>query len=216
MYIPSLPGYGQSSRPDWLMGIRDMAAWTTWFVRDYGIRVPLSVVGFSIGGWIAAEIAVVNPHIFDKMVLLGAMGLKPENGEIFDYFMNSGKEAFIRSFHNPEQAPEFAEYYGEDWSAEEAEQVEVNREMTSRLTWRPYMHSLTLAGLLKGVATPTLLVWGQEDLIAPLSCCEQYQRAIPGATSKIIDDCGHLPEMEKPEEFAEAVGAFLAAKEKPN
>ena len=51
LYIPSLPGYGQSSRPDWLMGIRDMAAWTTWFVRDYGIRVPLNVVGFSIGGW---------------------------------------------------------------------------------------------------------------------------------------------------------------------
>jgi pimeloyl-ACP methyl ester carboxylesterase len=73
------------------------------------------------------------------------------------------------------------------------------------------MHSLTLAPLLGGVATPTLIVWGADDAIAPTNCGELYRRAIPGARLVIVEECGHMPEMEKPAEFVSAVLDFLGA-----
>jgi pimeloyl-ACP methyl ester carboxylesterase len=209
VYVPSLPGFGQSARPDWIISIRDLAAWVTWFTRDLKLLKPLNVIGFSMGGWIAAEIATVNAAIFKKMVLVGAAGLKPEEGQVWDYFVNSGKEAFEAAFYDPAQSPEYAQYYDKVWTPEEAEQVEINREMAARLLWKPYMRSHTLSALLRGVATPTLIVWGREDRIIPLDACQLYQRAIKGATAEILDRCGHMPEMEQPDAFVKAVLDFL-------
>ena len=209
VYVPSLPGFGQSSRPDWILDVRDLATWVTWFIRDVNLPVPINVMGFSLGGWVAAEIATMNSAIFRKMVLVAPAGIKPAEGEIFDYFMTSAKEAFLRSVRDANEVPEFERYYGKDWSSEEADQIELNREMACRLTWRPYMYRHTLPALLRGVSTPTLLVWGRDDNIVPLNCCEQYQRAIPGAQVRIIDNCGHLPEMERLEEFVALSTDFL-------
>lgn len=208
VYVPSLPGFGASSMPEWMMSVRDLSAWVNWFVRDYGLPTPLHVVGFSLGGWAAAELAAANGAIFSKMVLVGAAGVKPREGEIWDYFLNSPKEAFERSFHDL-ASPEYRKHFGRDRTPEEAEQVEANREATIRYVWRPYMHSLTLPGLLPAIATPTLLVWGRQDAIVPMSSCEIYRESIPDARVAVLEDCGHMPEMEKPEEFAEAVVEFL-------
>ncbi len=206
--VPSLPGFGTSSFPDWLMSVRDLSAWVNWFVRESGLATPLKVVGFSMGGWIAAEMATVNSAIFSKMVLVGAGGIRPREGEIWDYFLNSAKDAFQTSFRDHESA-QYLKYYGRDWTPDEAEQVETNREAAIRYLWRPYMHSVTLPDLLPAIATPTLLVWGRQDGIVPISSCEVYAQGIPNARVAVIEDCGHMPEMEKPEEFAKTVIEFL-------
>jgi pimeloyl-ACP methyl ester carboxylesterase len=207
--VPSLPGYGQSVRPDWIMGVHDLAAWVTWFARDVGLHAPVNVIGSSLGGWIAAEIATVAPQFFKKLVLVGAMGIKPEEGQIFDYFLEGGLTGLRRAFYRPEQSAEFRRHWGEEWSAETADLVEQHREMTCRVAWKPYMHSLSLRHLLPGVRTPTLLVWGREDMITPVNCGEIYRHAIPGAQLAVIENCGHLPEMEQPAEFASLVHDFL-------
>jgi pimeloyl-ACP methyl ester carboxylesterase len=207
--VPSLPGYGQSSRPDWIMGVHDLAAWVTWFARDLDLRTPVNVIGCSLGGWIAAEIATVAPQFFNKLVLVGAMGIKPDKGEIFDYFLDSGRTGLRRAFHQPDESAEFMRYWGREWTPEEADLVEQHREMTCRITWKPYMHSLTLRHLLGGVRTPTLLIWGRDDGITPFNCGEIYARAIPGARLATIPNCGHMPEMEKPADFVELVVGFL-------
>jgi pimeloyl-ACP methyl ester carboxylesterase len=209
VYVPSLPGFGQSARVDWISSIRDVAAWVAWFVRDLQLPQPLPVIGFSMGGWVAAEIATVNAAIFTRMVLVAPAGVKPEAGEIWDYFAHSGREAFEQAFYNPAQAPEYAQYYGREWTPEEEGQVESNREMAARLLWKPYMRSHTLRALLRGIATPTLLVWGREDKIIPYSVSQLYQQAIPGATVRLLEACGHMPEMEQPGEFTRAVVDFL-------
>ena len=208
--VPSLPGYGQSSRPDWVMGVHDLAAWVTWFARDLDLRTPVNVIGCSLGGWVAAEIATVAPQFFNKMVLVGAMGIKPEQGEIFDYFLESGLTGLRRAFHRPEQSSEFMRYWGKEWTPEETDLVEQHREMTCRIAWKPYMHSLTLRHLLPGVSTPTLLVWGGEDAITPIESGEIYKSAIPRSRLVVIENCGHMPEMEKPTEFAGLIQNFLA------
>lgn len=209
--VPSLPGYGRSTRPDWIMSVHDLAAWVTWFARDYDLPTPLNVIGCSLGGWAAAEIATVAPQFFNKMILVGAMGLKPERGEIFDYFLEAGPTGLRRAFRRPEQSAEFMRFWGRELPPEAADLVEQHREMTCRIAWKPYMHSLTLRHLLPGVRTPTLLVWGRQDAITPVECGEIYRRAIPGSRLAIMEDCGHMPEMEKPEEFAHLVRDFLAA-----
>lgn len=209
VYVPSLPGFGRSERPDWILGVRDLAAWVTWFVRDLGLPQPLPVIGSSLGGWIAAEIATANATLFSKLVLVGAAGLKPDDAQVWDYFMHSNKEAFAQSFHDPATAAEYARFYGEAWSREDELQAETNREMAARVLWKPYMRSHTLAGLLGGIVTPTLVVWGRQDAIIPVSAGERYVRAIPGATAHVLDRCGHLAEMEQPEAFTRAVRHFL-------
>jgi pimeloyl-ACP methyl ester carboxylesterase len=208
--VPSLPGYGRSARPDWIMGVHDLAAWVTWLVRDIDLRTPVNVIGCSLGGWVAAEIATVAPQFLNKLVLVGAMGIKPEDGEIFDYFLEGGLTGLRRAYHQPEQSAEFMRYWGNEWTPEEADLVEQHREMTCRIAWKPYMHSLTLRHLLLGVVTPTLLVWGREDAITPVECGEIYQRAVPRSRLTVIENCGHMPEMEQPAEFARLVENFLA------
>ncbi len=209
LIVPSLPGYGRSTRPDWIMSVHDLAAWVTWFARDLYLHEPVNVIGSSLGGWVAAEIATVAPQFFNKLVLVGAMGIKPEKGEIFDYFLNSGLAGLRRAFHRPDQSAEFMRYWGREWTPEEADLVEQHREITCRIAWKPYMHSLTLRHLLPGVRTPTLVVWGGNDAITPINSGEIYARAIPGARLATIADCGHMPEMEKPADFVELVRDFL-------
>ncbi len=209
--VPSLPGYGRTTRPDWIMGVHDLAAWVTWLARDLDVRTPVNVIGCSLGGWVAANIATVAPQFIDKMVLVGAMGLKPDTGEIFDYFLDSGLTGLRRAFHRPDESAEFKRCWGREWTPDEADRVEQHREMTCRIAWKPYMHSLTLRHLLPGVRTPTLLVWGRDDAIVPLNSGEIYAQAIPRARLVAIPNCGHMPEMEKPAEFAELVRNFLGA-----
>jgi pimeloyl-ACP methyl ester carboxylesterase len=212
VYVPSLPGFGQSARPAFILSVRDLAAWVTWFVRDLKLAPPLPVIGFSLGGWVAAEIATVNAGLFSKMVLVGAAGLQPDDGQVWDYFLHSNREAFTQAFWDPQNAPEYARYYGDGWTREDEAQAEWNREMTARLLWKPYMRSHTLAALLPGIRTPTLVVWGREDAIIPLNVCERYVRVIPGATAHVLDRCGHVPEMERPDEFVGVVRDFLVSR----
>ncbi len=207
--VPSLPGYGRSARPDWIMGVHDLAAWVTWLARELDLRSPVNLVGSSLGGWVAAEIAAVAPQFMAKLVLVGAMGVKPDQGEIFDYFLESGPTGLRRAFHRPDQSAEFKRYWGRELSPEEADLVEQHREMTCRVAWKPYMHSLTLRHLLPGVRTPTLVVWGAEDKVVPPNSGEIYARAIPHARLVTLPGCGHLPEMEKPAEFARLVREFV-------
>jgi pimeloyl-ACP methyl ester carboxylesterase len=208
--VPSLPGFGGSARPEWIVSVRDLAAWVTWFVRDLKLPQPLPVVGCSLGGWVAAEIATMNAAIFTRMVLVAPAGVPPQDGHVWDYFVHGSREAFAQAFHEPTKSPEYARYYGDAWTPEHEAEAERNREMTARLTWKPYMRSHTLPALLRGVATPTLLVWGREDAIIPLDVCRRYAEAIPGATARVLERCGHMPEMEQPEAFVQVVRDFLA------
>jgi pimeloyl-ACP methyl ester carboxylesterase len=93
--------------------------------------------------------------------------------------------------------------------AEEAVQWS-NREMASRLCWKPYMHNPKLPEYLRLVQVPTLIVWGRQDRIVPLACGEVYQEVLQGSTLHVIDQCGHVPHREKTQEFLEVTVRFLS------
>ncbi len=209
VYLPSHPGFGKSGRPDWIESVTDLASFYTWFQEEQGLE-GVRCIGFSMGGWMAAEMAATCRHAFSKMMLVGAAGIKPSQGEIADIFIIAPAQVAGLSFHDPAQAPEYDEIYGGTPTPEQAALAERDREMAVRVCWKPYMHDPRLPLLLERVTVPTRVLWGRQDKLVPLECGEQYQQAIRGADLVVIDDCGHSPQIEKPQEFVAAALEFLA------
>jgi len=79
------PGFGRTARLDWITSVRDLASFYQRIVREQKLA-PIDVIGFSLGGWIAAEMAVNNPAHFRRMVLVAPFGIRPPRGEIFDLY----------------------------------------------------------------------------------------------------------------------------------
>ena len=95
--IPHHPGWGKSERPQWLRSVRDIAAMHEWLLADLGVS-DVSLVGLGFGGWVAAEMASLSPATFRRLVLVGAMGIKPPEGDILD-------QAIISYLDYPQAGP---------------------------------------------------------------------------------------------------------------
>ena len=208
VYATSHPGFGRTPRPEWIGHVPDMTVFYLWLLDTLGLdRVHL--VGHSFGGWLAADIATTCPHVVHRLVLVDAVGLKPQHSDILDVFIITPEEIQAKAFYKPEQVPEWERLYGSDPTPEAAERAEDALETLVRLCWKPYMHDPRLPALLPRLTCPTLIVWGREDAIVPLECGELYQQAIANAQLIVIDECGHSPQIEKPQAFADAVLPFL-------
>ena len=203
---PSHPGYDRSSRPDWMRSVRDVAVVYQWLLGERDLARDLTVVGLGFGGWIAAEMATMAPRAFKRLVLVGAMGLKPERGEIADQALVSYIDYVRRGFADQRA---FDRLFGAEPATAQLEQWDLNREMTFRIAWKPYMYNPTLPHLLGGVATPALIVWGRDDRIVPLECAERYQKALPHARLEIVENAGHFLDMEQPDVLAQLVARFV-------
>ena len=171
----------------------------------------MSLVGHFLGGWIAAEMATMSPGVLDKLILVDAAGVRPEVGEIADIFLLGEDETTRLAFHDPASVTGYAELFEREPSPEERETRVRNREMTTRLCWKPYMYDRSLVWLLQRVNAPTLVVWGSEDKIIPMDAGRRIHEAIPGSHLEIIPNCGHLPHVEKADEFTGLLVEHLSA-----
>jgi len=208
--LPSHPGYDKSERPAWMRSVRDAAVvYQSLLARIEATRGgDVSVVGPGFGGWIAAEMATMSPRAFRRLVLVNAMGIKPEQGQIAEQALLSYIDYVRLGFAD---AGAFARVYGAEPPTATLEQWDLNREMTFRIAWKPYMYNPTLPHLLGGVTTPALVVWGRDDRIVPLECGERFAKALPHARLEIVERAGHFVDMEQPDELARLVGAFVRA-----
>jgi len=202
--VPHHPGYGKSERPQWLRSVRDVAVIYQSLLAELSVERP-SLLGLGFGGWIAAEMATMAPRDFHRVVLVGAMGLKPSDGDILDQAIVSYLDYARAGFHD--QAA-FAKVYG-DVSTEQLVEWDLCREMCFRIAWKPYMYSQTLPHLLAGVRSPALVVWGDDDKVVPRSAGERYAALLPKARFEIVRDAGHCVEMEQPAELVGLVSSFI-------
>ncbi len=210
LIIPLQPGFGKTPRVDWIMSYRDLGGFYARILRETGLA-PIDVIGFSAGGFIAAEMAASDPGMFSHMILVAPMGLKPTEGEIFDFLAVTIRSALLQSVADS-NIPEFGQIYGGEMSPEQFELFEDARAETARLGWEPFMYNPSLSYLLEGAThLPTQLIWGQEDAVVPKGCIEAYQKAIPSAKVVEISGVGHRPEIENSAAFIKAVQAFLAS-----
>ncbi|ETW98976.1 MAG: hypothetical protein ETSY1_16665, partial [Candidatus Entotheonella factor] len=157
VYAPSHPGYGASERPDWLDTMTDMAHFYQAFIDALGCN-QLAILGTSMGGWLAAEIAAMSPERLSRMVLVDAVGIKPEVGEIAEILMCSREHAASLRFYDTSQVPDYETLFNRELTPEERDAQYGNQEMATRLCWRPYMHNPKLPHYLRRVQTPTLVV----------------------------------------------------------
>ena len=202
--IPHHPGYGRSERPPWLRSVRDVAVIYQALLAELGITGP-SLLGLGFGGWIAAEMATMAPRDLRRLVLVGAMGLKPPAGDILDQALLSYIDYVRAGFHD---AHAFERIFG-SVTTDQLVEWDLCREMSFRIAWKPYMYSQTLPHLLGAVGAPALVVWGDDDKIVPRSAGERYRDQLPQARLEIVPACGHYVEMERPDALLALLDAFL-------
>ena len=199
--VPEHPGYGGSDTPDWLDNVGDLA----YFYLDLIAALKLSgvhLVGTSLGGWIAAEIAVRNCSPLRTLTLSAAVGINVKGVPKGDLFMWS-REQLIRNLYHDQKLAEGA--LAQPVTDDALMTYAKNQLASAKLGWSPRLYNPHLYKWLHRISVPTLLVWGDDDRLVPLPHGEAYARLIPGAELRVIKDCGHVPHVERADAFVAAV-----------
>jgi len=205
--VPDHPGFRSSDNPDWLKGIGDAA----YFYLDFLERLDLAgvhLVGSSLGGWIAAEVAVRNCDRIATVSLIAPFGVRRKGHPFGDIFMWTPEENLQHRFFDPGLAERFLAA-ARALPADEATMQLKDRYATARLCWHPRFHNPELERWLHRIAKPTHLVWGDSDRVVPLTVAESWRASLPQARLSVIERCGHLPHVEQPRAVAEAIRSFI-------
>jgi pimeloyl-ACP methyl ester carboxylesterase len=172
--------------------------------RQLNIERPV-LVGHSLGGWMAAEFASTYPDRLASLVLVNAAGFPfDESDNVPDFFAaaaRGGVEFAQLVFHKMDVA---AQFFPAKPTPEEILQTFRHLTSTARIAWHVWFDD-KMPQRLKRLMCPTLALWGAHDRIFPASLGGKYADAIPNATFKVFDDCGHMVPFESPQAFVEAI-----------
>jgi pimeloyl-ACP methyl ester carboxylesterase len=207
LIAPVHPGHGGSPAAEWIEDVSDLA----FHYLDLldALELPrVHLVGASLGGWIAAEIAVMASHRLASLVLIDPVGIKVD-GWIYPFIFGMDLPQVVATvFHRPEAALALAP---RDQSVDTLVELYRQNAAMARVAWNPYLYDPRLKRRLGRIATPTLLVWGEHDQLAPLACAEVWRKEIPGARLITFAHSGHVPHLEEPAAVAAAVAEFCGA-----
>lgn len=210
---PDQVGFGKSDKPLLKYRVGTYADFLDKFMSELKIE-KASLVGNSMGGWVAGLMAVKYPNRVEKIVLAGAAGIIPANVNTDTiYQLNNSTRDEIRAnlkliFANP---------------LLQNNEALVDQFMTARITANDgyTINSLIesirrredfLNDRLGEIKKPTLIIWGKQDGLLPVSDATVFNKGIAGSQLIIFDNCGHVPQFEKAAEFNKAVLEFLGAK----
>ena len=204
--VPEHPGFGRSDTPEWLDSIHDVALFYLEFLAAEKLTA-VHLMGGSLGGWIAAEMAMLDASRLRTLTLVGPAGIHVPGVRKPDYFLWSAEELSRRLFHDKAMGDEAAKRAvdpaGDDIYMKNAYTV-------ARLAWHPRFYDPLLMKWLKRVKLPTLVVWGHDDQVLPVALAQGFVERLPQAEIEIVPDCGHLPQIEKKDIFVERVTRFIA------
>jgi pimeloyl-ACP methyl ester carboxylesterase len=204
---PDLPGFSRSDFPEWLDGIDDLVYFCLDLMEDLAFET-YALVGGSLGGWIAAEIAVHHPERIRSVVLLAPLGLELRGLSYTDLFTLNPVQAAEASFSDPAKGRASVPAAGDGDALVEAYR---NRTAFARLAWTSCFANPKLAGRLRRVKAPSLLVWGDDDRIVPTPYTNRWAELIPHAQLKTVGACGHAIVAEQPQAAATLVSEFCHA-----
>ncbi|HEY3920431.1 MAG TPA: alpha/beta hydrolase [Stellaceae bacterium] len=202
---PEHPGFGRSQIPDWMMGVSDLAFFYLDFLEKLDLR-NVHLVGHSLGGWTAAEIAIRNTSRLKSLGLLAPAGVRSPDVPFGDIFLWSPEEHARRMFYDKR----FAEERLQQLKTMDQDIWLQNRAAAARLAWNPRLNNPQLPYWLHRIDVPVLFVWGTSDEICPFACADLYKKPIRNATLEAMADTGHALHTEKPKEVAAKLTAFIA------
>ncbi len=207
LLAPDLLGFGQSDRPDWLDDVQDFVVHYLDLLDALGVE-RVHLVGLSLGGWIAAELAVWASDRLTSLTLIDAAGLYLPGHEAPDLFTLSHEQTIRLLVADPAVAERLL-------AVPETPELTAQRlkgQVTlARVSWNPYLYSPKLMQRLHRIRAPALIVWGERDRLFPVAMGEAWAAAIAGARLAVVPGAGHLPPIEQPERTADLVADFVAS-----
>lgn len=203
--VPEHPGFGQSDEPEWLENIHDLAYFYLDFLRHLDLAQVL-LVGSSIGGWLALEIAVRDCSRLKSIVAVGPSGIAaPEGLQPADIFLWSPEDTARNLFHD---AAFTEKMLAQPMTPEALDLSLKNRHAVARLAWEPRLHDPFLHKWLHRIDVPVKIIWGRQDRVLAVGFLDSYKKFLPKAEFEIFDNCGHLPQVEKAGQFCDSVIRF--------
>jgi pimeloyl-ACP methyl ester carboxylesterase len=202
---PVHPGFNGTPRPDRLDSPRGLAAVYAELLSALDLH-DVTVVGNSIGGWIAAELAVLGSDRVSSLVLVDAVGIDVPGHPLADFFSLTPAEVAQRSYYDPAT-------FGVDPSAlpPAAQAAMAGNRATLAAYTAAGMTDPTLVPRLGAVTAPCLVAWGEADRIGDPDYGRAFAAAIPGAEFRLLEKSGHMPQIETPGALAEVAWSFAAA-----
>ncbi len=187
--IPHHPGYGDSGDLDGLHDIHDLVLHYVELFDQLGLTADVNLVGFSLGGLIAARFAIEQKHRLRRLVLVAPTGLRVPGVAVDDLFRIPPEELPGRLVHRMETLlPYLPSDPGDvDFTVDRYREIRT----TAIMLWeQPY--DRVLPRWLGRVDIPTLVVWGDEDRLLPVDLAEGWAALLPRSTVACFPDAGHL------------------------
>ena len=202
---PTHPGFAGTRIPEHFNRVDDLVFLYLDLLDELDLK-DVVLMGFSMGGWVAAELATMTTERLSKLILVDAVGVKVggrEDRDIADVFGLPPEQLAKKMFHDPSRAP--------DINALTPEQLEIvagNRMALGVYTWDPFMHNPKLPRRLHRIDVPTHFIWGASDGVVTVDYGRAFCKMISGATMTVIEKAGHSPQSEQPGAFVDAVFSF--------
>lgn len=203
--MPDHPGFGLSEDSKQTTTISDLAYHYLDFIDSYGLT-DIHLVGHSMGGWIAAEIAIRSEALLKSLTLICSAGIHVKGVPKGDLFLWSPEETARNLFVKQEAVEEMLNYKP---SSEELETMIRNRVSAAKYAWHPRFYNPDLSKWLHRISIPTLIVWGDQDKIFPVEYAAAFKSFITHAEVEVIADCGHVPHVDRPDVFYPCFRSFL-------
>ena len=198
---PTHPGFGGTPRPEALHTVAGLAGLYVALLDQLGLD-DVTVVGNSIGGWIAAEMALLASPRVSGIILVNGVGIQVPDHPIADFFSLTMDQVTQLSYHDPDR------FRIDPATLPPAAQAGMagNRATLAAYTGTA-MSDPTLAGRLSVVETPTWVLWGDSDQIVDPDYGRAFAAAIPSARFQLLTDTGHMPQLETPDQLLQAIWA---------
>jgi 2-hydroxy-6-oxonona-2,4-dienedioate hydrolase len=210
--VPDQIGFGQSDKPLINYRVGTLVDFLDGFMKELKIS-RASLVGNSLGGWTAAAFALAHPDKVDRLILVDAAGysleknVDPRSLNLLNPSTREGvKQVLSVVFYNKEMFANPAltdQFFAHKMAAGDGYTIQ-------RFIDSIILNLDTLDNTASGIKQPTLIVWGRQDALVPLSIGERYHKDISGSQLLVIDKCGHVPQLEQSAQFNEGLLRFLA------
>jgi pimeloyl-ACP methyl ester carboxylesterase len=211
VYAPAHPGFETSTGIDALDDMLDLQVYYNDFLDALHLDT-VHVVGHSLGGMLAAELAALSPHRIRRLVLANAVGLWLDQHPVADFFAMTSDQLAVALWHDPNS--EVARAMMAVPQDEQAQLAAYLIRMQHLSTAGKFLWPIPDKGLKKRlhrIKALTLILWGQSDGLVPVAYAQEFQRLIPQSQVSIMPRCGHMPMYEDPAGFVHTVTAFLQA-----